>query len=104
METQILFDHTKIYNLQKIVKKKPKIFQGIITYDWSQVSTQAPKISCFKNPHIKIDAYYYYYLGAYKKSLKLLYSIMNLNTISLRALVASKANKQTNKQTKYLPS
>jgi hypothetical protein len=33
METQILFDHTKIYNLQKIVKKKPKIFQGIITYD-----------------------------------------------------------------------
>jgi hypothetical protein len=43
----------------------------------SQVSTQA-KISFFKNPNIKIDL-----LPWGPNSLKLLYSIMNLNTISL---------------------
>jgi hypothetical protein len=37
-----------------------------------------PKISSFKNTHIKIDL-----LPRGTKSLKLLYSIMNLNTISL---------------------
>jgi hypothetical protein len=44
-----------------------------------QVWTQA-KISSFKNPHIKNRPITY--LGAYKNPLKLLYSIMNLNTIS----------------------
>jgi hypothetical protein len=48
-----------------------------------QVWTQA-KISSFKNPHIKNRPITY--LGAYKNPLKLLYSIMNLNTISFLPL------------------
>jgi len=51
---------------------------GLSIVRFSQVSTQA-KISSFKNPHIKIDLL----LPRGPKSLKLLYSIMNLNTISL---------------------
>jgi hypothetical protein len=45
------------------------------------------KLSSFKNPHIKIDL-----LPKGPKSLKLLYSVMNLNTISLSWV--GKANKQ----------
>ncbi len=61
------------YNLQKNLLKETKILQDVIT----QVSTQA-KISSFKNPHIKIDL-----LLKGQNPLKLLYSMMNLNTISL---------------------
>jgi hypothetical protein len=39
---------------------------------------QNPSYNNFKNRPI---IFYYYYLGAYKNPLKLLYSIMNLNTI-----------------------
>jgi hypothetical protein len=46
------------------------------------------KISSFRNPHIKLDL-----LPRGPKSLKLLYSIMNLNTTSLPCLVG-KANKE----------
>jgi hypothetical protein len=43
-----------------------------------------PKRSCFKNPHIKINLLLLLLLRGPIKSLKLLlYSIMNLNTISL---------------------
>jgi hypothetical protein len=51
---------------------------GLSLVHFSQVSTQA-KISSFKNPHIKIDLL----LPRGPISTKLLYSIMNLNTISL---------------------
>ncbi len=69
------------YNLQKNPLKETKILQGIIITLLkliSQVSTQA-KISSFKNHHIKIDLLHN--RGQYP--LKLLYSIMDLNTISL---------------------
>jgi hypothetical protein len=70
------------YNLQKNPLKKCKILQDIITlYNQSQVSTQA-KISSFKNPHIRIDLL----PMAQDQSLNLLYSIMNLNTISFLPL------------------
>jgi hypothetical protein len=65
------------YNLQKNPLEETKIFQDIITYNQSQVSTQA-NISSFKNPHTKIDL-----LRKGPKFIKLLCFIMNLNTISL---------------------
>jgi hypothetical protein len=66
------------HNLQKNSPKETKILQDTITLQLiSQVSTQA-KISPFQNPHIKIDL-----LHRGQKFIKLLYSIMNLNTISL---------------------
>jgi hypothetical protein len=77
MEIQI-FHHTKIQSSKNPVKET-KILQDIITLLLIQVSAQA-KISSFKNPHIiKIDLI----ITQGPKSLKLLYSIMNLNTISL---------------------
>jgi len=51
------------------------------------------KISPFKNPHIKIDLLLLLLPRGLLKSLKLLYSIMNLNTISLRALVGNAKKK-----------
>jgi hypothetical protein len=66
------------YNLRKNPLKVTKILQDIITLYWSQVSAQAI-ISSLKNPQIKIDLL----LHRGQKSLKLLYSIVNLNTISL---------------------
>jgi len=51
---------------------------GLTIVHFSQVSTHA-KISSFKNPHIKIDLL----LPRRPISTKLLYFIMNLNTISL---------------------
>jgi hypothetical protein len=42
------------YNLQKILKKKPKSFKILKLYNKSHVSTQA-KMSSFKNTDIKID-------------------------------------------------
>jgi hypothetical protein len=66
------------HNVQKNSPKETKILQDTITLQLiSQVSTQA-KISPFQNPQIKIDL-----LHRGQKSIKLLYSIMNLNTISL---------------------
>jgi hypothetical protein len=59
---------------------------GLSIVHFSQVSTQA-KISSFKNPHIKIDLL----LPRGPKSLKLVYSIMNLKH-NILALVG-KANK-----------
>ncbi len=65
------------YNLQKILYKKPKSFKVLQLYDYSQVSTQTKNTifqkSSDKNKPIKYEP----------KSLKLLYSIMKLNTISL---------------------
>jgi hypothetical protein len=76
-------EYLKISNISPckniIFKKSSKRNQNPPRYynSISQVSTQA-KISCFKNPHIKIDLLL---LPKGPKSLKLLHSIMNLNTI-----------------------
>jgi hypothetical protein len=69
----------KYFTMQKYNLQETKILQDIITLELiSKVSTQA-KISSFTNPHhIKIDL-----LLRGQNPLKLLYSIMNLNTISL---------------------
>jgi len=48
------------------------------SYNLSQVSSTQAKISSFKNPPIKIDL-----LHRSQNPFKLMYSIMNLNTISL---------------------
>jgi hypothetical protein len=74
MEIEVL--HHK-YNVQKSSKRNQNpssYYNSTITK--SQVSTQA-KISSLKNPHKNRPITY----GP--KSLKLLYSIMNLNTVSL---------------------
>ncbi len=76
METQI-FHHPKLSPSKKSSKRNrnPSRYYNSITS--LKVSTQA-KISSFKNPHIKTD------LGTQRpKSHMLLYSRMNLNTISL---------------------
>jgi hypothetical protein len=81
----------KLLDKRKKKKKKEKIsylevlfchFLAAICMQIWLMKTQIfhhAKISSFKNPHIKIDLSIH--MG--KKSLKLLYSIMNLNTISL---------------------
>jgi hypothetical protein len=71
METQI-FHHAKILSSKNSLKET-KILEDIIT-----LYTQA-KISCFKNPHIKIDLL----LPRGQNPLRYVHSIMNLNTISL---------------------
>ncbi len=66
------------YNLQKILQKKPKSFKIYYNSITNLKFQPKPKVSSFKNPHIKIDLLP---KGKWKnpKSLKLLYSIMNLN-------------------------
>jgi len=80
-ETQI-FHQAKIY--QKIFKKCSKRNQNPSRYYNSitnlKFQTQA-EISSFKNPHIKTDLLLL--SRGQAKPLKLLHSIMNLNTISL---------------------
>ncbi len=78
-----IFHHTKIYNLKKKPLKEtknPSRYHNSITNLKFQ---QKPKISSFKNPHIKIDLL----LPKGPKSLKLRYSMRNLNTINILALV-----------------
>jgi hypothetical protein len=75
------------YNLKKIknpLKKKPKSFKILKLCKQSQVSTQAKILLFFKNAHIKKETYFLLLLPRGPKSLKLLYSIMNLNTISVK--------------------
>jgi hypothetical protein len=85
METQIF--HTICKNL-----KETKILQDIITLMTNLKFQHKPtNISSFKNPHIKIDLLLLL-LPKGQNALKLLYSIMNLNTISFLALVEGKAN------------
>jgi len=88
METQIISPYKAI-----IFKKYSKRNQNHSRYYYNSVTNlkfqHKPKLSSFKNPHTKIDL-----LPSGKKSLKLLYSIMNLNTHNILAL-AGKANKQT---------
>jgi hypothetical protein len=77
METQI-FHHAK--NI--IFKKSSKRNQNPSTYYNSITNLkfqQKPKMSSFKNPHIKADLL----LPRDQNPLSYLYSIMNLNTISL---------------------
>jgi len=74
----------KHFTMQKynLFKKSSKRNQNPSRYHNSITNFQfqhKPKISSFKNPHIKIDLV----LPRGQKSIKLLYSIMNLNTISL---------------------
>jgi hypothetical protein len=84
-----IFHHTKIYNLKKKPLKEtknPSRYHNSITNLKFQ---QKPKISSFKNPHIKIDLLLLLLLLLPRgpKSIKLLYSMRNLNTINIFALV-----------------
>ncbi len=82
METQI-FHHAKIQSSKNPLKRN----QNPSRYDNSVANLKfqhQPKISSCKNPHMKIlDLLLLLLLPREPKSLKLLYSIMNLNTISL---------------------
>jgi hypothetical protein len=79
----------KYFIMQKIsqdLKYPSKKNQNPSRYYYNSIITNLkfqhkPKISSFKNPHIKIDLLLLLPRGP--KSLKLLYSIINLNTISL---------------------
>jgi hypothetical protein len=91
METQI-FHHAKNILLINLSTKSSKRNQNPSRYHNSITNLKfqhKPKISSFKNPHIKINRPIIYLGGP--KSLRLLYSIMNLNTISLP--LVGKANK-----------
>jgi len=63
------------YNLKKNQTKETKTLQDIITLELISSFNTSQNI-ILKNPHIKIDL-----LPWGQKSLKLLYSIMNLNTV-----------------------
>jgi len=77
METQI-FHHAKNIIFKRSSKKNQKILQNIFHDTKFQ---HKPKISSFKNPHIKILDLLLLPRG--QNPLNLPYSIMNLNTISL---------------------
>ncbi len=86
METQI-FHHAKIQSSKKSSKRNQnpsKHYNSITNLKFQHKA----RISSFKNPHIKIDLS----VTQRSKSVKLLYSIMNLNTISLPR--QAKANKR----------
>ncbi len=81
------------YNLKKQSSKRSQNPSRYYNFTTNLKFQHKPKISSFKNPHIiKIDGLLLLLPSRGRKSLKLLYSIMNLNTISLPFLV-DKANK-----------
>jgi hypothetical protein len=86
METQI-FQHAKIY-LIFVKKSSNRRNQNPSRCYYNSIRTNLkfqhkPKYHLSKNPHIKIRPGYYYLVGGPKSLKLLLYSVMNLNTISL---------------------
>jgi hypothetical protein len=92
----------KIHNLQKNpLKRNPNPSRYYYYYYCNSIITNLKsqhksKISySFKNPHLKKKRPIIIIIITYgPKSLDLLYSIMNLNTMSLPLVVGNKANKR----------
>jgi len=99
METQNIISPCKNIIFQKSLKKKPKspsrYYNSIIT-NLKGFNTSKPKISSFKNPHIKIDLLLLLLLllprGQNPLSYYYIYTIMNLKHNKNILALVSKAN------------